>query len=275
MGTGARNRPCSQSTTISAIPPAPQRTKTAPFAKTPLPAISAMVVPITTAHQSDIRNVLAFFLFIWESRAQTTPRHHLASRLFITRQNFPLDNSPFLCYSILRVAAAGSFLVAAFDVLGGKEPNMLGSKREYGSSSQHIVMIAINGDFSWDRSAISLGMFGAKSFRSWDHWDKSFFLDRQPAPRHAGAGGTGHRHRNTDHTAEDVCHTGMAGSRLPGQSPPYQSKKWGHMGISPGDEWGRMGMNGTPPGGSWIAVIARDRRHRRHRGGKCRGESPI
>src|SRR5258708_35431419 len=79
---------------------------------------------------------------------------------------------------------------------------MLGSKRKYGYSSEHIVMIAINGDFSWDRSAISLGMFGGKPFRSWDHWDKSFFLDRQPAPRHAGAGGTGRRHRNTDHTAE-------------------------------------------------------------------------
>src|SRR5258708_7209292 len=30
---------------------------------------------------------------------------------------------------------------------------------------------------------------------------------------------------------------------------PIRPKKWGHMGISPGDEWGRMGMNGTPPGG--------------------------
>src|SRR5258708_16043522 len=123
---------------------------------------------------------------------------------------------------------------------------MLGSKREYGYSSQHIVMIAINGDFSWDRSVRSLGMFGAKSFRSWDHWDKSFFLDRQPAPRHAGAGGTGHRHRNTDHTAEDVCHTGMAGSGLPGQSPPHQSKKRGNMGGSPSHESGRMWKYATP-----------------------------
>jgi hypothetical protein len=57
----------------------------------------------------------------------------------------------------LRVAAAGSFLVAAFDVLGGEEPNMLGSKREYDCSSQHIVMIAINGDFIRDRCDIPLG----------------------------------------------------------------------------------------------------------------------
>src|SRR5258707_5743294 len=31
--------------------------------------------------------------------------------------------------------------------------------------------------------------------------------------------------------------------------PTGAPKKWGHMGISPGDEWGRMGMNGTPRGG--------------------------
>src|SRR5258708_38245880 len=95
---------------------------------------------------------------------------------------------------------------------------MLGSKREYGCSSQHIVMIAINGDFSWDRSAISLGMFEAKSFRSWDHWDKSFFLDRQPA-------GTGRRHRNTVHTAEGGCATRVSQDRKYRLSPPV-SPKW-------------------------------------------------
>src|SRR5258707_13282858 len=107
---------------------------------------------------------------------------------------------------------------------------MLGSKREYGCSSQHIVMIVINGDFSWDRSAISLGMFGAKSFRSWDHCDKSFFwIDSQP---HGTPGQAGQvavigtqitqprapppQQAKTGLAGDPrLCHTGVAGSEIP------------------------------------------------------------
>ncbi len=84
-------------------------------------------------------------------------------------------------------------------------------------------------------------MFAPKSFRSWDHWDKSFFLDRQPA-------GTGRRHRNTDHTAEGGGATRVSQDWKYRRSPTYQPKKWRHMGISPGDEWGGMAPWGVPFG---------------------------
>src|SRR5258708_40245343 len=111
------------------------------------------------------------------------------------------------------------------------------------------------------------GMFGAKSFRSWDHWDKSFFwIDSQPGqvavigtqitqprappPQQAKTGLAGD---------PGLCHTGCRRIGNTACPHPISPKKWGHMGISPGDEWGRMGMNGTPrqyPGSPTSRVTA-------------------
>ena len=72
-------------------------------------------------------------------------------------------------------------------------------------------------------------MFAPKSFKPWDR-------DTQGEEGTLGI-------------AVDQQITGSPDKDIGRLSPPYPTKKWGHMGISPGDEWGRMGMNGTPPGG--------------------------
>jgi len=51
-----------------------------------------------------------------------------------------------------------------------------------------------------------------------------------------------------------LCHMGIVGSRTLA-APSDHDQKWRHMGISPGDEWGRMAMNGTPGGYPKMAMI--------------------